>query len=186
MAVLTILDSGYISNETRASQTQLSDANRAGYTGSAVTSFSLKSASVNLSGGVNVENKPVIGTLSENSSSLVSVNNRTLSVSCLLAKTIVTTGWSVNNIVQFLRLERTHGLKLLYPSATADSLPTLVEPMGQVNLAGNFSEASPTDDKGTVATTTPYLLGRVQNVRIDDLATNNTWWRVTFDFVITG
>jgi hypothetical protein len=58
--------------------------------------------------------------------------------------------------------------------------------MGQVNLAGNFSAASPTDDAGTVATTTPYLLGRVENIQFKDSGTTNTWWRVTFDFVITG
>lgn len=185
MAVITILDTGYISNENRGSQTQLADADRAGHTGSAVTSFTFKTATLGLGGGVNTEQKPVIGTLSDNSSSLVSVNSRTIGISIVLIKTIVTSGFNVNNLIELFRLERTSGLKLLYPSATGDTLPSIVEAFGQVNLSGNFSEGSPTDDKGTVATTTPYLLGRVKNMRINDAAKGN-YWRISFDFVISG
>lgn len=186
MSQLKILDTGFISNETRASQTQLSDANRAGYTGSAVAAISLINASLNLSGTVNIEQKPIINSLTDNSSSLVSVTPRIIAVAFILARDIVTSGFNVNNVLEILRLDRTSGLKLLYPDSTGDTLPTIVEAMGQVNLAGNFSDGSPTDDNGTVATTTPYLLGRVKNLRITDSPGNNSFWRINFDFQITN
>ena len=185
MSNLKILDTGYVSNITRASQTQLSDADRAGYTGSAVAAFDIKNTATPLSGDANLEQKPIINTLTENSSSLVSVSNRSIKVSFLLAKTIVTSGFNVNNVIELSRLERTLGMKILYPSATGDALPTIVEAFGQANLAGNFSEGSPTDDKGTVATTTPYLLGRVKGFTITDTA-EGKFWTVGFTFVISG
>jgi hypothetical protein len=185
MSQLTILDTGYISNTTLASQTQLGDSDRAGYTGAAVTSLILKNSAASLNGGVNIEQKPIIGSLVDNTSSLVSVNARMIKVSFVLKKEITTSGYNVNNVLELLRLERTSGLKLLYPSATGDVLPTIVEAMGQANLAGIFSDGSPTDDNGTVATTTPYLVGRVKNISWNDTSKGN-FWRVGFDFVISG
>lgn len=186
MAQIKILDTGFVSNETRATQTQLSDANRAGYTGSAVTSFTLKNSGVSLGTSVNIEQKPIINSLTDNDSSLISVGQQIYSVNFILEKDIVTAGWDVNNLVQIMRLDRTYGLKLMYMTATGDTIPTIVEAMGQVNTGGNFSDASPSDDNGTVSTTTPYLLGRVRNLRVSDSATNNTFWRISFDFVVSA
>lgn len=187
MVNLKILDTGYVSNSTLGSQTQLSDANRSGYTGSAVAAFDLNvEGNISISGGVNTEEKPIIGTLTDNSSSLVSSNNRTIQISCTLTRDIVTSGYNVNNVIELSRLERTHGLKLLYPSATGDSMPTVVEALGQENLAGVFSDGSPTDDAGTVATTTPYLVGRVKNFRFNDSTSSRNLWRFSFDFVISA
>lgn len=183
---LKLLDTGYVSNETLGTQTQLTDANRAGYTGSAVSSFTLNSVSVSMAGDVNIEQKPIINSLTDNSSSLISVNNRIFTVNCIMAKAATSSGWSSTKEYQFSRLDRTYGLKLLYPSATGDSLTTLVEALGAVNIGGNFSEATPTDDEGTIAATTPYLVGRVKNLRITDNATDKKFWKVSFDFVVSG
>lgn len=185
MASLKLLDTGYISNETLASQTQLSDANRAGYTGSAVSGFTLKSATVTLASKSSVENKPIINTVTDSNTSLVSVSNRVFKVSCILAKTITSAGWSVNDVYQLLRMDRTKGLKLLYPSGTSDTMKTIVEALGAVNTNGNFAEASPTDDEGTVSTTTPYLIGRVKNINLRDESNSKSYWRFDFDFEIS-
>lgn len=185
MSQLKILDTGYVANVVSGA-TQLSDANRAGYTGSAVSSFTLKASSISYATNPNIEQKPIIGSLTDNSSSLTSINPTVYTVSFILAKTITTSGWDVNNVYQFLRMDRTYGLKLLYPSSTGDSLPTIVEAMGQANIGalGNFGTGA-SDDGGTVATTTPYLLGRVRNIRVGDSASDNSYWKVSFDFVVS-
>lgn len=186
MANLKILDTGYVSNETRGTQTQLSDANRAGYTGSAVASISLNNSRISFNpSGANLEQKPIVNSLTDNSSSLVSVNNDRLRVEFILKKDIVTAGWNVNNVIEIKRLMRTQGLKILYPSATGDSLPTVVEALGAENTGGNFSDGSPTDDSGTVSSTTPYLLGRIKSVSIQDGAESN-FWNVSLEFEVSG
>jgi hypothetical protein len=183
---LKLLDTGFVSNETRATQTQLSDANRAGYTGSAVSGFSLDVSKVTVSRNNNVEQKPIINSMTDNSSSLVSVGPMTLSVTMRWTKDVVTSGWSTGKLHQFMRMETTYGLKLLYPSAVDDVLTPVVEALAQENLAGNFSDASPSDDNGTIAATLPYLLGRVRNISITDSSKNNKHWTITFDFQVSG
>ena len=185
MSQLKLLDTGFVSNATRVTQTQLSDANRAGYTGSAVTSFTLKNSGSSLNAQVNTEQKPVINSLDDNSSSLVSVINDPYTISFILKKTITTSGFDVNDIFQLKRMERTQGLKLLYPSSDSDTIPTLVEAFGAVNIGGNFSDGSPTDDNGTISATRPYLLGRVKNMRWGDDSTGD-FWKVTFTFEVSG
>lgn len=183
---LTLLDTGYISNETRASQTQLSDANRAGYTGSAVTSFTLDVINLSISQDSSIEQKPIINSLIDNSSSLVSVGPLVVHITVRWPREITTASWSVTKLHQFFRMQKTYGMKLLYPSATGDTLPSSVEDLGNVNLAGNFSAASPSDDNGTVATTRPYLLGRAKNFALTDTGGNNSSYRITFDFQVSG
>lgn len=181
---LLLLDTGYIANSDITAQTQLSDDNRAGYTGAAVSSFTLKVQNLSLSGSVSTENKPVINSLTDIDTTLVSVSNRMISVAAILHKRIVTDGYSTNNIVQLLRYERTLGLKLLYPSANTDLNKTIIEAYGAVNTNGIFAHASPSADNGTVSTTTPYLVGRVKNITITDNETGD-YWRVTFQFEIS-
>lgn len=186
MSQLKILDTGYVNATlSLASQTQIGDGDRAGYTGSAISSFTLPSNSSSLNGGVSIESKSIIGSNSDPSTSLISVNRRVYPISFILKKDIVTAGWDVNNVVQLSRLDRTQGMKLLYPASTGDILPNVVEAMGAVNIGGNFSDASPTDDKGTVSTTTPYLVGRVKNFSVRDDQSGN-YWRVSFDFEVSG
>jgi len=188
MARLKLLDTGYVDATTSlASQTQLSDSDRAGYTGSAVTSFTLKNAGVTRNRGVTTEVKPVPDALTNVGTSIISTNNEVYSVSMILSKAITTNGFSTNDIVQFVRMESTRGLKLLYPSDNneIDGYKNIVQALGASNTGGNFSEASPTDDKGTVSTTTPYLIGRVKNLSITD-STNSIFWSVSFDFEVSG
>jgi hypothetical protein len=184
---IKILDTGYVSNTTAiASQTQLSVANRAGYDGSTnVGAFTLNTSSLVLSGNARTENKPEINTLTDVETTSVSVVNRNVEVTTILQKEIVTANFNQNNVVELSRLERTRGVKLLYPTVTTDTKKTIVEALGAVNTGGNFSAESPTDTNGTVGTTIPYLVGRVKNFRITDNPAGDKW-RVTFNFEITG
>ena len=187
MANIKILDTGYVSTSSPLSgQTQLSDANRAGYTGSAVSSFTLDTPDVSMNEQTSTENKPRIGTLTDSDTGLASVSNRVIKVSCILAKTETTTSWSTSKEYQFLRLSRTAGLKLLYLSGVSDTMKTIVEILGAINKAGTFSHASPTDDNGTIATTLPYLVGRVKNMSVTDGAKDKTYWKISFDFEVSG
>ena len=187
---ITLLDTGYVSTTDVDSQTQETDVNRAGYTGSAVSSITLKVSNLNLGGNVSIENKPIIGTFTEPTSSLISSQSRILGVSAIIQKSINTADWDINDIVQLARMERTEGLKLVYPSINTDTKKGVVEAMGAENtgkLTSNngFANGSPTDDKGFVSTSTPYLVGRVSNFSISD-SPNSDYWKVSFNFVISG
>ena len=181
---LELLDTGYVSNETRGGQTQLSDANRAGYTGSAVTSFTLNTKNLTMTGDVKIENKPLLNVLTDTATSLISTTNRIVKVDIHLDKTIITSGYSTNMLYQLMRMERTKGLKLLYPSLTTDTRKNIIEAMGGINIGGNFSDGSPTDDNGTVSSTTPYLLGRVKKLNLKDKPSSSKW-TISFDFEIS-
>jgi hypothetical protein len=186
MASIKILDTGYISATTvLGSQTQLTAANRAGYTGSTVQAFTLKTTSLDLGGGVNLEDKPIINKLTDSNVSLISVNNYVITVSCIYNKNS-TDGFQYNELYQLSRLERTHGVKLLYPSSTDTILLTLVALIGEPNMgASPFSSASPSDANGTVSSTTPYLKGKIKNFRATDSSDSNQM-RLSFDFEVTG
>jgi len=167
---LKILDTGYISGVDVSIQTQAVVANRAGFDGTTgVSALALDIESLSISADVRVENKPIINSLTEVSTSLVSTMNRIIRVSGVLSKEVVTSGYSVNNIVQFMRLERTKGLKLFYPTVVTDTYKSVVEALGAENTGGEFSDAAPTDTMGKVSTTTPYLVGRVKDISLTEL-----------------
>ena len=172
------------------SQTQLSDANRAGYTGSAVSAITIKTANLSWNSDASIEKKPVINTLSDSTTSTVSKKNTMVKVDFIKQKRITTTGWSTNDIYQIGRLDSTSGLKILYVDAVADTNKTIIEAMGAINTGvttatTGFAHNSPTEDSGTVSTSTPYLIGRVSNLSIRD-APNGDYWRISFDFTVSN
>lgn len=186
---IKILDSGYVNKDTAlASQTQLSRANRAGYNGSsAVKAFTLKtSGGFALSGNVKIQNKGVIGVVDDHDTSLISATNRIISTAVVLQKNDTTLGFEYNQLIQFLKLERTHGLKILYPDGTSDTNKTLIELMGKPNQGvGNspFASLSPSEDDGTVSNTTPHIVGRLRNININDTPDGN-FFRISFNFEV--
>lgn len=187
---LKILDTGYISTTDTSSQTQLSDANRAGYTGAAVSSITLKSANVTRASDVHIESKPIINTNTPSETTLVSVKNPIYKVNTIKKKEITIASWDDNDIVQIERLSSTKGLKLLYPSVITDTKKHIVEALGAVNTGklstvDGFANASPTDDNGTVGTSQPYIVGRVKNLTMADNPDGN-YWRINFDFEVSG
>jgi len=185
MAKIKILDTGYVSSTGTTSQTQLSDANRAGYTGAAVTSFTLNNEGLSLSGGNTIERKNPVDTFDNTTTSSVGVKNRSVRVTTRWHKTETTSGYQYNEIFQFMRMERTKGLKLLYLTDVneIDGYVNLVQIMGRENVGGEFSDASPSDDSGKIGQTIPYLVGRVQNMTLSD-PTNTTYYTIAFDFVL--
>jgi len=92
MTKVSILDTGYVGLElSRGSQTQLSDANRAGlYTGGGgvIKSIELNIESLSSSRSTNTEAKPIPGTYTNSQSTLISNTNRILSVSCIIQKSV--------------------------------------------------------------------------------------------------
>jgi len=186
MATFKILDTGYVYYANVAGQTQLLDSQRAGYTGSGVTSFTLLSASDSMGQGVNVDNPTTINSSGTNNTVLSSIANMVFKVSFIVHKTIVTSGFDINNIVQLNRLQKTHGLKLLYLSSNESvaGKHSLIEAFGEQNVGGEFSAGSPADDDGTVSTTTKYLVGRVSGLTLMNAAAG-TYWKGSFDFIVT-
>jgi len=188
---LTILDTGYVSvSEDRGSQTQLSASNRAGYDGtSSVVSFTLKIENLSLNTNTSTDNKPVPGVFNDSPTTLISTANDVYNLSFIKQKVITTTGYGTNDMVQFRRLERTQGLKILYPSTTDDitGFKTLVEAFGASNTGDTtkFSESSASTFNGTVSLTTPYVIGRVKNFQISDNP-DGQHWRGSFSFEVCG
>ena len=185
---LKLLDTGFVNKTNTISQTQLGVSDRAGYDGSSdVSAFTLKVQSLSLSGDAKLENKSIVSNYTDVESSLVSNTNRTISVSTILKKEIVTANYDKNNVTEFLRMERTRGVKLLYPDGTSDDKKTIIEALGAENTGNtaDFASASPSDTLGTVSTTTPYITGRVRNISVSDTA-DGDYWRITFNFNITG
>jgi hypothetical protein len=188
MTKIKILDSGYLSATTAlTSQTQITATNRAGYTGSTVSAFSLDTANLSLNGSVGIEDKPIINTLVESQTSLISVTNRRIPINVIVRKTMVADGFQYTKLYQLARLERTHGLKILYLDSAADgAIPTIIEVFGAPNIGQSpFASATASDATGTVGLTIPYLVGRVRDVSISDDASGN-YWRVSFTFELTG
>lgn len=184
---LKIHDTGYVSNDTElGSQEQLSDTDRAGYTGSAVTAFTVQIENLAFQGETSTESKPIINTTTDSETSLVSVSNRTIAVSAIFDKESSSAVYNTNELYQFLQLERTKGLKLFYPNDLTNTEKTIIETLGTININGTFASATSVDPNvGTVATTTPYLVGRVKAMRVSDVPTGDKW-RVSFNFEISG
>ena len=177
-----IYDTGYISNSIAiASQTQLGVTDRAGYTGSTVSAMTLKIQNMSIRGNTNTESKPILNTYSNVETSLISTSNDIISVNMILHKTLVTSGWDVNNLYQIYRLDKTRGLKLLYIDTPAsDGMKTLIEGIGAVNTNNSiFSTAA------IVGSTIPHLIGRVKNVTIND-SESGDYWRIDFQFEVCG
>ena len=184
-----ILDTGYVGTGIRGEQIQLAVADRAGYDGSSdVVSFTLKPSNITIGAQVKVEGKPIIDTLTDVSTTLVSTQNRVLQVSAIIQKSITTSGYDVNDVHQFFRLDRTRGLKLLYVDATGDTKKTIIEALGAVNTDNKdlFASETPSETNGTVSTTTPYLVGRVKDLSLTDSSVNTKYWSVRFNFEISG
>jgi hypothetical protein len=187
MANITILDSGYLSaGILRSSQVQLSYADRAGFMGGigTVNAFTLKVNSMSLSSSVNVENKPIINRVSECNTSLISVENRSIRCRCIIKNVSITASWNVSLLYQFIRLERTHGLKLLYATGNTNINVTLIDDLGLVNVGGMFASGAGSNAQGTVSSTTPYLVGRIKDISVDDQADTN-YWKIDFTFELT-
>jgi len=183
---LNLLDTGYVSNSAIGSQTRLSVSDIAGYDGSSnVNGFELNVGSVSRSRDTKTQNKAVIDTFDDSKTSIVSVTNQGYSINLIWKKDNNTSGYDVNKLYQFTRMESTRGLKLLYPSNTTDTKKGLVEILGAVNTNGNFASGNGSADLGTVSTTTPYLIGRVKNLSISD-GSDSDQFKISFNFEISG
>lgn len=184
---IKILDTGYLNTSKTGTKFGFDD--RAGVdasTGTTVTAFTLDvNGDMTIAGSVNIDNQPVIGATTENSGRYISTQNRAINMNCILKKSDATAGYYINQLYQFLRLERTKGLKLIYPTTVTDTNKTIIEELGEVNINGSFADGTPTDGAGTVSTTTPYLVGRVTNIRVSD-STQGDYWRISFNFVLEG
>lgn len=164
-----LLDTGYLVDDTIAAQTQISSELRAGYDGTTnVNSFTFGALSISRSRNVNIDTKPVINSTSITKNNLSSLQNPLITFSIQIDRDISNTGYQYNYLTQLLRLEETLGLKLLYPTTVNSTYLTIIDMLGKSNVAGNFSEASPTDNEGTVSTTTPYLVGRIIFNNVND------------------
>lgn len=126
---LNIIDTGYVSaTSALLSQTQLSNANRAGYDGtSSVNELPLKNITIQtISGKSNINDTPQVDTdrteITKNS-----VENEDIILKCVIDfNNMPSYTYDKNYIYQLNRLKKTDGVKLLYPSGTGNYTSALM------------------------------------------------------------
>jgi len=171
---IKILDSGWYSRERDGSQAAVAD--RAGYDGtSAVTTFEIDFFSIVRNGTANVDDSPVPGLNSNAELNQVTSGNPLYVMKAILAKDLATTGFNNTILYELQRLDRTVGVKLMYPSVTTDTKKSIIEVSGAANKAGVFQGSGKELDAST-----PYLMGRVKRVTVNDDAK-----RTNFEITVT-
>lgn len=185
MSSIKILDTGYVSARTRTGKTQLSNANRAGYTGSNVTAFDVGSpGNTRYSLKFNTDANPVLENDDNYDTSFISKNNDMISFSVIMPRGAITSGYNTTQLNEFARLGKTKGVKLLYPSNDSSTLPGVIENLGYENINGHFSAGSPNEGNGTVSNSTPYIVGRFIDIAISDDANNKSNFIISCTFEV--
>jgi len=115
--------------------------------------------------GSNIDDSPVPSSSSFTELNQVTAENPSYVIKLILAKDDATANFNNSMFYQLMRLDKTDGIKLVYPSDETDTDKSVVELMGAANTSGNFQGASKELSAGT-----PYLQGRFKKITVDDNA----------------
>lgn len=157
---LRIFDTGYYSTTDLSSQE--TNANRAGYDGiSTVVWFDLDVTSIKRNAGANTDNSPTPGNYSNPDINFVSFEGTTYMIECSMAKNYSPAStFQYNFWIQLARLEKTKGLKVIYPSSASDTYKTSIEQFGEYNASNGVFQGS----GKPLPAGTPYISGRVHKI----------------------
>lgn len=163
---ITILDSGYLTRDRDGTQEAV--ANRAGYDGSSsVSAFTLKAKSIKEGGNsANVDDNPIPSSTDYAELNQVSFENPKYTIEVILEKDDATEGYQYSQLYQLRRLTKTKGVKLIYPSGTSDTYKTIVELNGEENGSTSSFQGAGKE----LSSSTPHLIGRILDVKINDIA----------------
>lgn len=173
---IKLLDTGWYSKDRTGTQASVS--NRAGYDGSSsVTAFTLKTRSITLTRASNQDDNPVPSSTTATEVNKVTSENNRYTLKLILAKDDATSGFQYSQLYQLARLDKTLGVKLLYPSDVTDDLKELIELMGEVNTSGAFQGSGK-----EIAAGTPYIVGRISSVSINS-GENQKFFDISINFI---
>jgi len=173
---IKLLDTGWYSRDRTG--TQATVANRAGYDGSSsVTTFTLKTRSVTLTRASNQDDNPVPSSTTATEVNKVTSENNKYTLKCLLKKDDTTSGFQYSQLYQLARMDKTSGVKLLYPSDTTDDIKELIELMGEANTSGVFQGSGK-----ELSASTPYIVGRITSLSING-GENQEYFDITITFI---
>ena len=156
-----IYDTGIYSKDN-ITGTVASNANRAGYNGtSAVNYFEMDVEKAVRNASANTDDAPTPGNYTTPEVNYVSFETATYTLSCVMSRDPPTgITYQYNILYQLARLEKTKGIKLIYPSNTTDTRKGIIELLGAYNgVNGVFQGSGKTLTAGSV-----YISGRVKQV----------------------
>ena len=177
---LRIYDTG---NYTTDLISQAAVADRAGFDGVSTCNYiELGITSINRNAGANVDDGVNVGNYETTDLNFTSFANATYDFSCYVKKgESDPLTYKYNMLTQIARLEKTKGLKLIYPNATTDTIKSIVELLGAYNADVGVFQGS----GKALATGTPYISGRVLKVSAikDDGKSKLFTFKITFECV---
>jgi len=175
---LRIQDTGYF---TTSLINQVAVANRAGYDGSSSCNYiELSVKSISRNAGANIDDGVNVGNYTTTDLNFTSFNNTTYDLDCFINKNDTTSiTYQYNQLTQIMRLEKTKGLKVIYPSAVADTRKTCIELLSAYNGANGVFQGT------FLPASTPYISGRVLKVSglKDDVKSDKFTFKITFECV---
>ncbi len=177
---LRLYDTGYHSGEYANSATyRESLANRAGYNGSdSVTYITLNVTHISRNAGNSVEQEPTPANYVQPETNFVSYEGAKYTLNCYLKKNDSTAGYQYNLLTQILRMERTKGIKLIYPSTVTDDHKSIIEVIGAYNAANGVHQGS----GKSLPASTPYIAGRCKITNLKDDSKSKIWtFNMEFD-----
>lgn len=178
---LRIYDTGYYTTGNLSNQE--SDANRAGYKAdTTITYIELSITGISRNAGANVDDGVNVGNFTTTDINFTSFSNATYDIDCFIDKDDDNSeGYKYNKLTQILRLEKTKGLKVIYPSSVLDTYKTSIELAGAYNAVNGVFQGS----GKPLPASTPYISGRVLKVSglKDDSKSKKFNFKITFECV---
>jgi hypothetical protein len=171
-----------VSTDNVTSTARLSKSQRAGYKTSSdtVTYFEISVTQISRNAGGEVDNTPSPGTYESAELNMTSFENAKYTFTCQVKYDVYTssTNYDYSWLYQLVRLERTKGLKLIYPSNTSDTVKTPVELMGAYNSVNGVFQGS----GKPLAAGYPYISGRVSRVNSLDFDAKSKMLKFKIEF----
>ena len=164
---LQILDTGYYSKSNITTGGRAEVADRAGYDGtSGVTALTLRVKKITRNAGAGVDDAPSPSTYEQPEVNFVSFEGAKYIIECSIPKILAGKSsldgntYQYNYLTQIARLERTKGVKVIYPSAELDTVKTEIELLGAYNGVNGLLQGS----GKPLPVGTNYISGRVRIV----------------------
>lgn len=160
-----IYDTGIYSKDNVSGTVADAATGRAGYNGlpgtPAVNYFEMDIEKVTRNASANTDDAPTPGNYTTPEVNYVSFETATYTLSCVMSRDPPTgITYQYNILYQLARLEKTKGIKLIYPSNTTDTRKGIIELLGAYNgVNGVFQGTGKPLTAGSV-----YISGRVKQV----------------------
>lgn len=178
---LNIYDTGYYTKDNLSNQADHED--RAGYDGVSTTVWiELNVKSVTRNAGANIDDGVNVGNYTTTDLNFTSFANATYDFECYINKNDTTSlTYEHNQLTQIMRLEKTKGIKVIYPSNATDTRKGIIELLGAYNAVNGIFQGS----GKPLSAGKNYISGRVLKISglKDDAKSDKFTFKITFECV---